>query len=79
VHLLLAKGVDPNAAYHNHLTALMWAAGYGHAETVRMLIDSGARIDVVDDRGKSALDMAREFKHAETIDVLEQALRSPRH
>jgi ankyrin repeat protein len=53
----------------------MWAAGYGHADTARALIEAGARVDAVDNRGKSALDMAREFKHAQTVDVLEQARR----
>jgi ankyrin repeat protein len=79
VRLLLAHGVDPNAVYRNELTALMWAAGYGQTETARALIDAGARVDPVDNRGKNALDMAREFKHAETVQLLEQALRAPRH
>ncbi len=57
----------------------MWAAGYGHADTARVLIDAGARVDLVDNRGKSALDMAREFKHAETVEVLERALRATPH
>jgi hypothetical protein len=39
------------------------------------LIEAGARVDAVDNRGKSALDMAREFKHATTVEVLEQARR----
>jgi uncharacterized protein len=79
VRLLLARGVDPNAVYRNDLTALMWAAGYGHADTARALIDAGARVELVDNRGKTALDMAREFKHAETVDVLERALAATRH
>jgi ankyrin repeat protein len=67
-----------NAVYRNELTALMWASGYGHADTVRALIAAGARVDPVDNRGKSALDMAREFKHVETVELLERAMRSPR-
>ncbi len=47
------KGVDPNAVYRNDLTALMWAAGYGRTETVRALIGAGARVELVDDRGKA--------------------------
>ena len=56
----------------------MWAAGYGHADTARVLIKAGARVDPVDNRGKTALDMAREFKHVETIAVLEEAAKTPR-
>jgi ankyrin repeat protein len=77
--MLLSHGVDPNAVYRNDLTALMWAAGYGHADTARALIAAGARIDAVDNRGKNALDMAREFRHAETVSVLEEASRAARH
>ena len=55
------------------------AAGYGQTETARVLIDAGARVDLVDNRGKSALDMAREFKHAPTVELLEQSLGTARH
>jgi ankyrin repeat protein len=67
---LLAKGVDPNAVYHNDLTALMWAAGFGKTSTVRALLDAGARADVKDDRGKTAIDMAREGKYDDTVKLL---------
>jgi ankyrin repeat protein len=63
VRLLLDKGVDPNAVYRNDLTVLMWAAGYGKTDTVRALIDAGARLDPVDNRGKTALDMARAVRN----------------
>jgi hypothetical protein len=43
-----------------------------------VLIDAGARVDPVDNRGKNALEMAREFKHAPTVELLEQAARTPR-
>jgi hypothetical protein len=43
-----------------------------------VLIDAGARVDPVDNRGKNALEMAREFKHAPTVELLEQAARAPR-
>jgi ankyrin repeat protein len=73
VRLLLAHGVDPNAIYKNDLTALMWAAGYGHAETAQALLDAGARPDFVDNRGKSALDIAQESKDAATVALLQRA------
>ena len=76
VKLLLARGIDANAVYNNDLTALMWAAGYGRVETLRALLDAGAKADLKDDRGKTALDIARENKEAAAVGVLEGA-RAP--
>jgi ankyrin repeat protein len=58
VQQLLDAGIDVNAAYHNHLTALMWAAGYDQAQTVSMLLARGANRDLRDDRGMTAKDIA---------------------
>ena len=66
VKMLLAQGVDPNGVYNNDLTALMWAAGFGKTAAVRVLLDAGARRTCADNRGQTALDMAREGKHDET-------------
>ena len=71
--MLLAQGVDPNAIYDNDLTALMWAAGFGKTATVKVLLDAGARPDCKDNRGKTALDIAREGKHDETAKILASA------
>jgi len=76
VKLLLARGVDPNAVYRNELTALMWAAGYGRVDTMRALLDAGAKPGLKDDRGKTALDIARDNKEAAAVGVLEAT--SPR-
>jgi ankyrin repeat protein len=73
VLLLLARGVDPNAVYQNDLTALMWAAGNGKLATVKALLAAGARPGLKDNRGKTALDLAREGKHAEVVALLENA------
>ena len=71
VRQLLAAGVDPKRPYGNDLTALMWAAGYepGYGErdavdVVTLLLDAGAPIDAVDNRGRSALMIAAEGGHA---------------
>ena len=74
VRLLLDAGVPADAVYHNDLTALMWAAGYGKVETMRTLLAAGARADRRDDRGKTALDIAREQKQPEAAALLESAL-----
>lgn len=74
---LLDAGVDVNARYRSDLTALMWAAGHADvvsteagARTVRLLLDRGAKIDPVDDRGRNALMIAAGLGHAEIVKVL---------
>src|SRR5262249_9322185 len=77
VRRLLAAGVDPKRAYGNGLTALMWAAGYedGFGErdaldVVALLLDAGAPIDAVDNRGRTALMIASERGHAAVVQAL---------
>ncbi|MGH6923914.1 MAG: ankyrin repeat domain-containing protein, partial [Propylenella sp.] len=72
VKLLLDAGLDANATYAHNLTALMWAAGHANIvtteaglATVALLVERGAEIDRVDDRGRSALMIAAERGHAE--------------
>jgi uncharacterized protein len=67
---LLDVGVDPNRAYAHDLTALMWAAGHANdvpgadgLSTVKLLVERGARLDAVDDRGRTALMTAAERGH----------------
>ncbi|MXY17906.1 MAG: hypothetical protein F4Y57_13170 [Acidobacteria bacterium] len=46
VRALLAAGADPHATEAAHRqTALMWAVAQQHAEVVRLLLESGARVD----------------------------------
>ncbi len=66
VRLLLQAGVDVNRRYAHGLTALMWAAGYDASAgvddvdaTIKTLIEHGAALDLKDDRGKTAADIAR--------------------
>ncbi|PHS69055.1 MAG: hypothetical protein COB23_08050 [Methylophaga sp.] len=49
----------------------MWAAGYGKAGEITLLIDAGANVDLQDDRGRTALMMAA---HAGYIEVVTQLL-----
>ncbi len=77
VDLLLAAGVDPERRYGNDLTLLMWAAGHSNdtprkdgVETVRELLQRGAPIDAVDNRGWSALMIAAERGHSEIAALL---------
>ena len=46
VRALLVAGADPHAAEGAHRqTALMWAVAQQHADVVRLLLESGARVD----------------------------------
>jgi len=71
VVLLLRAGVDPNAVYAHDLTALMWSAGYGQTATAEALLAAGAKAELRDDRGKTALDIAREGNFVDTVKLLE--------
>ncbi len=59
-----------DAQYAHDLTLLMWAAGYGNADAVKMLVDRGAEFNLTDDRGKTALMIAAENGHADAVSVL---------
>ena len=73
---LLDAGVDPDAVYHNDLTALMWARATA-ARIPCACCSLRARAPTAsDDRGKTALDIAREQDQAETAALLETAVRT---
>jgi ankyrin repeat protein len=67
---LLHAGVDVNRRYAHQTTLLMWAAGYGHEQTVHALLEAGAQAGLKDDRGKTALDVARDGDHRAVAQVL---------
>ena len=41
----------------------MWAASEGHADIVKLLIARGARLDLRDDNGKTAAELAEDKNH----------------
>ena len=56
--LLIDEGADLNATMMAGITPLHLAASYGSLESVKLLVENGARIDTVDDLGQSATDRA---------------------
>jgi ankyrin repeat protein len=69
---LIRVGMPVNAVLDNELTLLMWAAGYGHEDAVRLLLKLGANRSLKDGRGKTAEDMAREGGHSKALALLVQ-------
>lgn len=43
--ILIAKGNDPNAMANSGGTSLMFAAGAGHVDAARVLLDAGADVN----------------------------------
>jgi ankyrin repeat protein len=55
IELCLTHGADVNAVNSMGLTALLGAANRGANDIIRLLVANGARLDVVDNEGRSAL------------------------
>jgi ankyrin repeat protein len=55
IELCLDHGADVNAVNSMGLTALLGAANRGANDIIRLLVANGARLDVVDKEGRSAL------------------------
>ena len=56
--------------YEHGLTALMWAAGQGQVEAVKVLLARGASVELRDDRGLTAKEIARQAGHGPVVEVL---------
>lgn len=52
---LLRLGVHPNTSTVNGFTALHFACGNGHIETIRLLIEAGADVNSADNGGNTPL------------------------
>jgi ankyrin repeat protein len=57
-HLLSKKGNDVNKITHDGRTYIFWAAYKGNLEMMQYLLDRGAKTDIRDDNGNSALTFA---------------------
>ena len=69
--LLILFGASPFClSVQSRWTALIVASVFGHTDTAQMLVDAGARRDVKDKRGKTALDCAKEKGHTAIVALL---------
>jgi hypothetical protein len=62
IRSLLAQGTDVNSSNRSGQTALMLAAGFGRREVIGLLIKAGARVELQDELGLSAVEWANDDK-----------------
>ena len=67
-----------NLKNRNGMTALHDAVGSGDPAKVRLLLDYGADKTIRNNRGRTALDVAREYNYTECIKVLQSYTPKPR-
>ena len=72
---LITKGAGVNHVDTNGMTALLYAASidFGSPAMIDMLLKMGARADMKTKDGKTALELARQYKHTHLIPSLEKA------
>jgi ankyrin repeat protein len=84
VQVALKHGGDVNATFVRRVdskhgdrnSALMWAAGQGEGEIVRMLLDAGANPSYTNSIGESATDWAKANGHDEIAEILLSSVKS---
>ncbi|MCX4026961.1 ankyrin repeat domain-containing protein [Endozoicomonas sp. SM1973] len=76
IKVLVDKGVNINFnSNSDKATALMVAAQNGHFETVKFLVESGAKTEMKDSKGSTALDFALWQDHLEIATYLDEIRR----
>jgi hypothetical protein len=74
VDLLIDHGVDLDYRSRNQQrTALHYVAFSGHSMVAKRLIEAGAKVDLVDSQGRTALSLAKEKGHEGCVKLLSQA------
>ncbi len=68
--LLVQRGADVNQIDRSGRSSLMTAAYHGRLKHVRFLLDNGARVDLKDEDGYTAMELAIEKRHVEIVDLL---------
>ncbi len=64
------SGADLSAQDEDGMTALMWAARYGHLKVCKLLIESGARLKTQDTNGMTVLMWAARYGHLKVCKLL---------
>lgn len=72
VQRLIGKHIDIDLRDESRITALMYAAAYGHDELVALLLEKGAKTDLTDKFNMTALSHAKMQGNESTISLLEK-------
>ncbi|XP_029420850.1 ankyrin repeat and death domain-containing protein 1A isoform X2 [Nannospalax galili] len=70
---LIGRRVNIRARNHVGRVALHWAAGAGHEQAVRLLLEQGAAVDDVDSFGMNGLLLSAWFGHLRIVQILVNA------
>ena len=75
--LLIERGANVNAIGNTGYTPLLFAASidFGDTEMMKLLLKGGARVDIKNRAGKTALDLAREYHHIRFVNILERGIQ----
>lgn len=80
VEVLLRYGADPSKrSWGYHKTPLFQAASDGSIDIIQLLLDAGADVNAVDDRGNNALREAALGKHPNVVKLLCEIGANPWH
>ena len=73
--LFIERGADVNAIGKAGYTPLLLAASidFGDTKMMELLLKAGARVEIRNPDGKTALDLAREYQHVRFVRTLERA------
>lgn len=67
---LLAAGADPNLP--NHTTPLIQSVRYGNLKVIQALLNAGARVDIPQKDGYTALDIAQLYRQDKALELLQK-------
>jgi palmitoyltransferase len=72
--ILLKMGADPNAVGRDGLSTLHWAAFTGNKGCITQLLEAGADIRAKNKDGRTAREIAAEFRNQGTWDLVVEEL-----